>query len=120
MLIITENVKELLKQRGANTLLIRVLDQLPKTWQAYFRWQRLRGLWWLWSIFGLSGGVALALWLLPFFQPNDQLSDLAQQLGKIKQEPDSKSNELARIERWSPMPTCRTAPSSANTSPASK
>lgn len=26
-------------------------------------WERLRGLWWLWSILGLSGGVAFALWL---------------------------------------------------------
>lgn len=94
MLIITENFKELLKQRGANTLLIRVLDRLPQNWQAYFRWQRLRGLWWLWSIFGLSGGVTLALWLLPFVQPNHQLSDLMQQLDKVKEEPDSKSNEL--------------------------
>jgi hypothetical protein len=30
-----------------------------------WRWQCLRGVWWLWYIFGLSGGVALALWLTP-------------------------------------------------------
>jgi hypothetical protein len=30
-----------------------------------WRWQRLRGVWWFWSIFGLSGGVALALWFYP-------------------------------------------------------
>jgi len=60
------------------------------------RWERLRGLWWLWSIFGLSGGVALAVWLLPFVQPNHEPSDLTQRLDKIKQERDSKSNELQR------------------------
>jgi hypothetical protein len=31
------------------------------------RWERLRGMWWLWTIFGLSSGVALALWLTPLF-----------------------------------------------------
>src|SRR5437899_2743998 len=30
-----------------------------------WRWERLRALWWLWSIIGLSGGVALVLWLTP-------------------------------------------------------
>jgi hypothetical protein len=62
LLALTENIKELLKQRGANTLLVRSLDALPKQ----LHWERLRGLWWLWAIFGLSGGVALALWLSPF------------------------------------------------------
>jgi hypothetical protein len=37
MLILTENVKELLKQRGANTLLIRVLEiGCPKTGRLIF------------------------------------------------------------------------------------
>jgi hypothetical protein len=30
-----------------------------------WRWERLRGIWWLWTIFGLSAGAALVLWLTP-------------------------------------------------------
>ena len=96
LLAITENFKELLKQRRTNTLLVRLLDTIPQNWQDKLRWHRLRGLWWLWSIFGLSAGVALAVWLLPFAQPNHEQSDLTQRLDKIKQEGDSKSNELER------------------------
>jgi hypothetical protein len=33
-------------------------------WEEW-RWERLRAMWWLWAIFGLSGGGALALWLTP-------------------------------------------------------
>jgi hypothetical protein len=33
-------------------------------WEEW-RWERLRGMWWLWTIFGLSAGVALVLWLFP-------------------------------------------------------
>jgi hypothetical protein len=64
-LALTENFKELLKQRGATTFLVRLWDALPKKWRDEWRWERLRQLWWLWSVFGLSGGVALALWLTP-------------------------------------------------------
>jgi hypothetical protein len=65
LLALSENFIELLKQRGGNQILVRLLDALPKKLQDNFRWERLRGLWWLWSIFGLSGGVALALWGTP-------------------------------------------------------
>jgi hypothetical protein len=37
-------------------------------WEEW-RWERLHGMWWLWVIFGLSGGVALALWLIPLLGP---------------------------------------------------
>jgi hypothetical protein len=30
-----------------------------------WRWQRIRAVWWLWSIFGVSLGVALGFWLPP-------------------------------------------------------
>jgi hypothetical protein len=86
--LISANVRKLADKHGWDNFLIR--------WTQQLRWERLRGLWWLWSIFGLSGGVALAVWLLPFVQPNHEPSDLTQQLDKIKQERDSKSNELER------------------------
>jgi hypothetical protein len=62
VLALTENLKELLKQRGINRLLVRTLDKLP-TLQTNLRWERLRGLWWLWLIFGVSGGAAFGLWI---------------------------------------------------------
>jgi hypothetical protein len=66
VLVLTENFKELIKQRGGNTLLVRWLDRLPKSWQNWLSWQRLHGLWWLWLVFGVSGGFAISLWLTPF------------------------------------------------------
>src|SRR6266481_6301653 len=63
---ISANVRELARQRGWDTFLVRWWDALPEQWRDELRWERLRGLWWLWSIFGLSGGIALALWLTPF------------------------------------------------------
>ena len=65
VLAFNENIKELLKQRGAHTILVRFLDALPEKLQDKWRWERVRGLWWLWAIFGLSGGVTLSLWLSP-------------------------------------------------------
>jgi hypothetical protein len=65
VLALTENFKELLKQWGATTFLIHLWDAIPKNCRDALRWERLRALWWLWSIFGLSGGVTLALWLTP-------------------------------------------------------
>ena len=56
--LISANVRKLADRHGWDNLLIRGAEQL--------RWERIRGLWWLWSIFGLSGGLALALWLTPF------------------------------------------------------
>jgi hypothetical protein len=62
---ITANIRELLKRRGWDTFLARWSDVLPDKLQTRLSWQYLRGLWWLWWIFGLSGGVTLALWLTP-------------------------------------------------------
>jgi hypothetical protein len=67
LLALTENFKELLKQWGGNTLLVRIIDKLlPVSWHNTLSWKYLRALWWLWLIFGVSGGVAIALWLTPF------------------------------------------------------
>ena len=115
LLALTENVKELLKQRGGNTLLVRSLDTLPKKLQDQFRWERLRRLWWLWAIFGLSGGIALALWLAPLIihaptSENDarqvelshmqqQLSGLQSQLAAAREQRDNTQQKLTAAEK---------------------
>ena len=63
--LISANVRKLASERGWDIGLVRLWDALPEKWRDEMRWQRLRGRWWLWAIFGLSGGVALALWLAP-------------------------------------------------------
>ena len=55
--LISANVRKLADKHGWDNFLVR--------WTEKLRWERLRGLWWLWTIFGLTGGVALALWLTP-------------------------------------------------------
>jgi hypothetical protein len=55
--LISANVRKLADKHAWDNFLVRGTDKL--------RWERVRGLWWLWSIFGLSGGVALALWVYP-------------------------------------------------------
>ena len=50
---------------AGTTFLVHWWDALPDQWRDELRWERLRRLWWLWTIFGLTGGVALALWLTP-------------------------------------------------------
>lgn len=62
---VTANIRELLKRRGWDAFLACWADVLPDKLQDRLTWRYLRGLWWLWSIFGLSGGVALALRLTP-------------------------------------------------------
>src|SRR4051812_2712450 len=55
--LISANVRKLADKHGWDNFLVHGIEK--------FCWERLRGLWWLWSIFGLSGGIALALWLAP-------------------------------------------------------
>jgi hypothetical protein len=78
-LLFQENLKELFKSWGWNAFFIRY-------WQRWrpIHWAKLRGLWWLWSIFGTSGGIALGLWLSPVVlgppqqAENTELKTLAQ------------------------------------------
>jgi len=65
--LITANVRELLKRRGWDAFLASWSDALSDkwSWPHKLSWPYLSSLWWLWSIFGFSGGVALALWLSP-------------------------------------------------------
>ena len=63
-LLFQENFKELFKNWGWNSIFIRCWQM----WRPKLHWASLRGLWWLWSIFGLGGGLALALWLFPFLE----------------------------------------------------
>ena len=53
--LISANVRKLADKYGWDNFLVR--------WAERMSWERLRGLWWLWTILGLSGGVAFALWL---------------------------------------------------------
>ena len=66
-----------------------------------WRWQRLRGVWWFWSIFGLSGGVALALRLIPRIvgppkseHGNGQVAALQLELNTTKQELERAKQDL--------------------------
>ena len=59
------NIRKFASERGWDNFLTRGWDKLPQKWRDEWRWERLRGLWWLWSIFGLIGGVTLTLWLAP-------------------------------------------------------
>jgi hypothetical protein len=62
---ISANVRKLASERGWDNGLVRLWDALPEKFRDKLRWEHLHGLWWLWSIFGVSGGLALALWLTP-------------------------------------------------------
>jgi hypothetical protein len=43
---------------------VRILDKIvPKRLREKLSWQYLHAAWWLWIIFGVSGGVALGFWL---------------------------------------------------------
>jgi hypothetical protein len=61
--LISANVRKLASERGWDNGLVRLWDVLPEKFRDRFRWEHLHGLWWLWSIFGVSAGLALALWL---------------------------------------------------------
>ena len=63
-LLFQENLKELFRNWGWNSILISYWQ----IWRPKLYWVNLRGLWWFWSIFGLSAGLALAPWLYPFLE----------------------------------------------------
>jgi hypothetical protein len=53
--LISANVRKFADKHGLDNFLVR--------WTEKLRWERLRGLWWVWLIFGLTGGIALTPWL---------------------------------------------------------
>jgi hypothetical protein len=58
-----------------------------------WRWERLRAVWWLWLIAGVSGGVALALWWLPLFVGSQQ------DLGPLQSQLSTKTMELGNLNQ---------------------
>jgi hypothetical protein len=62
--LISANVRKLASEHGWDNGLVHLWDKLPEKFRD-LSWERLCRLWWLWLIFGVSGGVALALWLMP-------------------------------------------------------
>jgi hypothetical protein len=93
--LITANVGKLADKHGWDNFLVR--------WTEKLLWERLRGLWWLWSIFGLSVGIALALWLTPQIvgaptSENDarqmELSRTREQVEALQSELDATKHEL--------------------------
>src|ERR1700720_453031 len=106
-LVFKESIKELLKHWGWTTFLIYRWDALPERWKDRFRWEGLRGLWWLWSILGLSGGLLLALWLIPQPPPlaapeprlGSQIETLQTQLETTSRERDALREQVGALEQ---------------------
>src|SRR5439155_24021374 len=64
-----------------------------------WRWERLRAVWWLWLITGVSGGVALAVWLpLAVFGPQQNLGPLQSQISAMTIELDNVKQQLAAAQ----------------------
>jgi hypothetical protein len=61
---LTLNLNKLAENRGWDNFLVHSLDALFQKFPV-LRWERLQKMWWLWSMLGLIGGVALSLWLTP-------------------------------------------------------
>jgi regulator of replication initiation timing len=91
---ISANVRALAQRHGLDTFLIRWWDALP----ASFKWQSLRGLWWLWWIFGLSGGIVIASWLTPL-QSTVEMAKLRTQLTIATQENETLTLENTNLRR---------------------
>ena len=88
-------------------------------WEEW-RWERLRGMWWLWAIFGLSGGVAVTLWWLTpsvngmgiltaidTFAPADLKRDYdepTKELKDVLQKIESTNNEMGEMDGNPPPP----------------
>jgi hypothetical protein len=105
--LISANVRKLVDKHGWDNFLVR--------WTEELRWERLRRLWWLWSIFGLSGGVALALWLTPLItvgaptengarqvelsHMQQQVSGLQSQLDTAQRQRDDTQQKLTAAEK---------------------
>lgn len=84
--LISANVRKLADKHGWDNFLVH--------WTEKLRWERLRALWWLWSIFGLSGGFALALWLSPLLLGDGQVAALHAQLATANRDRVAAQQEL--------------------------
>jgi hypothetical protein len=63
-----------------------------------WRWERLRGLWWLWSIFGLVGGLALPLWVTPLIV-RPQAEENPAELVSLRAELNARTQDLERAKK---------------------
>jgi hypothetical protein len=103
--LISANVRKLADKHGWDNLLVRSTEKL--------RWERLRGLWWLWSIFGLSGGVALTLWLTPLIVgENVEMAGLRDDLDAARRRVNSLEAALQSRATSVPAPSVTVSPPS--------
>jgi hypothetical protein len=108
--LISANVRKLADKHGWDNFLVRCTEKL--------RWERLRGLWWLWSIFGLSGGVALTLWLTPLIVGGRGLENV--EVAGLREDLDAALRRVASLEAalqsraTSPAPSVAISPPSPN------
>jgi TolA-binding protein len=63
------------------------------------RWQRLRGMWWLWAIFGLSGGIVSALWLAPLIFAPEPDGSARQIIAELRSQLSSRQTELDQTKQ---------------------
>jgi multidrug efflux pump subunit AcrA (membrane-fusion protein) len=93
--LISANVRKLADKHGWDNFLVRSAEEL--------RWERVRALWWLWSIFGLSGGITLALWLTPLIvgpqTVGPQSDENARQIVELRAELSSRQTELDQAKQ---------------------
>jgi hypothetical protein len=96
--LISANVRKLASERGWDNGLVRLWDALPEKFRDDLRWVHLLGLWWLWSILGLSGGVVLALWLIPqivgLTQPTDDTRSRLEEARRTVSTPTEQNSDL--------------------------
>jgi hypothetical protein len=87
--LISANVRKATDKHGWDNFLVR--------WTENWSWEHLRRVWWLWSMLGLSGGIALTLWLSPFLrgQPPNPIHDAATKWKIARNLHDISTNEPA-------------------------
>jgi hypothetical protein len=89
--LISANVRKLADKHGWDNFLVH--------WTENLRWQWLRAQWWLWSIFGIIGGITLGLWLSPVvLAPRDETRPLQSQIAATSAELDSVKQQLVTTQ----------------------
>lgn len=89
--LISANVRKLADKYGWDNVLVHGTDKL--------RWERVRTLWWLWSIFGLSGGITLALWLTPLAVGLSNRADgNGMEITSLQSQLNAKNNEITSLK----------------------